>query len=317
MIYTPPEVATLGIQAIERMAANQHRAIPLDIVGLRDYFAPLLPGEMCIVQAQTSNFKSGLMDIWSHQVATQLKRQGRDEVVLFIATEDTIESQAFMQLARASGEDAGQLARGLAQNMESIQCAALQIGTIPIFRVGDSMARDLGWEHFFLTNIFKAVDQVIGGSVTGRKLKLGAIFADYLQTIAGDPSDAQDVRRLQVRSDVLRLRSAAVRYDCPLVLGVQAKQELSGAPSSSLYIPGVYDGMETSTIATTAERVLSLWMPKMTHRIGQEVVHGDLRFTVKENSLFVRVCKQRGRLPSGKIFQCVIDFRTNEITPAQ
>jgi len=79
-------------------------------------------------------------------------------------------------------------------------------------------------------------------------------------------------------------------------------------------LPGVYDGEETSSIAQRLDRVISLWMPKQTHPVGFTINIGDgSYFKVDENQLWVKVCKQRGGLPAGKTWRCIIDFKTNTI----
>jgi replicative DNA helicase len=319
MIHTPPEVAQLGLDAIKRMVENEHRAISIGVAGLRDYFAPLLPGEITVVMAQTSNFKTGFMDGWAHNVAMQFEHQGRTEIIVMIHLEETVETQAHVAFAREMGADAGELARGKVKDWTKLQGAADRIGTIPIFRVSDSVADDVGIENFHLSNIMNAVELAADGALVGRPLKIGAMFVDYLQALPLDPTTLkfgmEESRRLQVRQDMYRLRDAAKRFDCPLVLGVQAKQHLDGALGLNMLTPGVYDGEETSSIAQRADRIISLWMPKQTHRVGQTIEHGELRFQVDENLLFVRVCKQRGGLPAGKVFRCRINFATNNVAP--
>lgn len=319
MIHTPPEVAQKGLDAIKRMSENRHRAIGVGIAELRDYFAPLLPGELAVVLAQTSNFKTGFMDGWAHNVAAQMEQQGRDEIIVMIHLEETVETQAHVAFARELGEDAGELARGKVKDWTRLQHAADRIGQIPIFRVSDSVADDVGIENFHVTNIMDAVELAANGALVGRPLKIGAMFVDYLQSLPLDPTTIkfgmEESRRLQVRQDMYRLRDAAKRFDCPLVLGVQAKQHLDGALGLNMLTPGVYDGEETASIAQRADRVISLWMPKQTHRVGQVIEHGELRFRVDENLLFIRVCKQRGKLPAGKVFRCRINFSNNSIAP--
>jgi hypothetical protein len=81
-------------------------------------------------------------------------------------------------------------------------------------------------------------------------------------------------------------------------------------------LPGQYDGEESSAIGQRADRILTLWMPKQTHTVGETIMYSSGKsFIVEENALWIRVAKQRGRLPSGKVFKCDIDYETNIITP--
>lgn len=319
MIYTADEFATAGVMAVARIQANQHRALPLWIPDLCDYVAPVLPGEMAVLCGQTSNFKTGFMDQWQADHVAQLEQQGRDEIVVKVSLEDTVEAQAHMAFARESGEDAGELARGRVKSWDALNQAALRVGESRLLVIGDSMARDIGYENFYLSNIFAALDYAVSGKLTGKAIKIAAMYVDYLQAMPFDPevrkTEMKEQRRLQVRNDVYRLRDAGKHFDCPLVVAVQAKQSMTGTLGPDMLTPGVYDGEETSSIGQRAARFLSTWMPKTTHRIGSVLHHGDMEWTVTEDLLFIRVAKQQGRLPAGKIFPCKIDYKTNRIYP--
>jgi hypothetical protein len=118
-----------------------------------------------------------------------------------------------------------------------------------------------------------------------------------------------------VRQDIYRLRAAAVKFNCPVVVGVQAKQILTGA-RPPVMLPGPYDGEETSSIAQRADRILSLWMPARTATVGEWITtKGDFIFQVEEDQLWLKVVKQRGGLPAGRSWRCKIDFRSNTIAP--
>ena len=80
-------------------------------------------------------------------------------------------------------------------------------------------------------------------------------------------------------------------------------------------IPGIYDGEESSAIGQRSDRIIQLWMPKMTHTIGSTINYNGMSFLVEEDLIFIKVGKQRGGLPSGKTWQCKIDFQKNIIAP--
>ena len=155
----------------------------------------------------------------------------------------------------------------------------------------------------------------------GHRVQTAGLFFDYLQAFPIDPEVRAAVhdqqRRLQVRSDMYRLRQAAAYFKCPVFVAVQAKQKLDGAPGPNMLLPGIYDGEESSSIAQRCDRIIQLWMPKQTHVIGTEIEHKGLKFMVAENLLWVRVGKQRGGLPSGRTWKCRIDFKKNSIAAEQ
>jgi len=42
---------------------------------------------------------------------------------------------------------------------------------------------------------------------------------------------------------------------------------------------------------------------------------GSTKLVVEEDMLFLRVLKQRGRLPSGRVWICKVNYETEEIYP--
>ncbi len=284
---------------------------------INQYFAPLLPGELCAVIAQTSNYKTGFIYAWQEYAAQQLEADGRtDEIIIHVSVEETIEAQAQLLFGIEMGEDAGEIARGQVQNWDALENAAAKISSVPIFRIGDSLARAEDFPNLYLSNMVRSINYLLEVILEGKK-RVAAIFFDYLQAFPFDPETKRESReaqrRLQVREDIYRLRRAAAHFKCPVIVAVQAKQILSDAPSKSLYIPGKYDGEESSAIGQRATRVISLWMPKMNWPLGSKVSYGDLEYRVDENLLWVKVCKQQGRLPSGRGWPCRVDFQRNRI----
>jgi len=141
---------------------------------------------------------------------------------------------------------------------------------------------------------------------------------DYLQALPIDPevkkASREQQRRLQVAEDVFRLRAMTTHLGCPIIVGVQAKQDLSGN-NQPYMIPGMYDGMETSAIATRFDRILSLWLPKTSYLIGSTPANRDGSVSVgpiRENQSFLKVVKQRGGLPSGRVWEHKVDYDEQE-----
>lgn len=317
-VYKPDEVSFYGLNAIRNMVQNKHRGAKLPIADVNQYFSPVLPGQVTAIIAQTSNYKSGFMHFWERSLANQLIQDGRDdEVIIHISVEEVVEEQSFLYFARETGENAGDLARGEVQDWNRLERASVTIGTIPIYRIGDSLARAEDMPELYLSNMVKAIRSLVEGEVTSRPMKPAALFFDYLQAFPFDPdirrAAAVDQRRLQVREDIYRLRMASAYFNCPVIVGVQAKQQLDGAPSKEFQLPGIYDGEESAAIAQRCDRIITLWMPKQTHPVNSSVRHGSLTFTVAENLIFLKIAKQRGGLPAGKTYACRIDFQKNTI----
>lgn len=317
-IYTPQQVATYGVAAVQAAKDNATRGLGINIAEIRDYFAPVMPGQVCAIIAQTSHYKSGLLHFIEHQAARQLINEHREqEILIHISVEEGVEEQAFLEFARESNEEAGDLARGRVQDWNKLMSAAIVVGNIPIYRIGDSLARAEDMPNLYMSNMIRSIKELVE-DVLDWQPKVAGLFFDYLQAFPIDPEikqnshDAQ--RRLQVRSDIYRLRQAAAYFKCPVYVAVQAKQILDGA-TKPIMLPGIYDGEESSSIAQRCDRIISLWMPKQTHPVGTPIMAGSFNFSVEENMLWLKVCKQRGGLPSGKAWMCRIDFRRNLIAP--
>ncbi|MCP4083203.1 MAG: hypothetical protein GY743_23520 [Planctomycetaceae bacterium] len=319
-VYTPPETASYGKQAIADVKENERRGLGIGIADVRDYFAPVRPGQLAMLLAQTSNYKTGMLHFLETAAARQLMEQERDEILIHVSVEENIEEQAFLLLGRELGESAGKLARGEVQDWDKLEGAAIKIGTIPIYRIGESLARSDDFPNLTVSNMLRAIDALRSGKVTGNKHVIAGLFFDYLQAFPFDDEvkaggTRLEQRRLQVRSDVYRLRKAAAHFNCPVWVAAQAKQTLTGS-IGQLMLPGLYDGSEAKEIAERADRIVSQWMPKMSYPLGTEVKHnGSHLFTVEENLLMIKVLKQKPGLPSGKSWLCRIDFNKNLIAP--
>jgi hypothetical protein len=315
-VYTPLEVANAGLDYIKKLRDTKARSLGIGIPDIKDYFSPMQPGQVAAIIGQTSHYKSGLLHYIEHCNARQLMEEERnDESLIHVSVEEGIEEQAFLEFARHTGEDSGLIARGECQDWEKLIQATIKIGTIPIYRIGDSIARAEEMPNLYMSNIIRAIQFLVKEFNT----KPAGIYFDYLQAFPIDPeikNAAHDQqRRLQVRADIYRLRQASSYFNCPVWVAVQAKQKLEGAFSSDFYMPGIYDGEESSSIAQRCDRILTLWLPKMTHPQGKQIIHGFTSFTVEENLLFIRVAKQRGGLPSGRMWKCRVDFNKNIIAP--
>lgn len=322
-IYGPHESSMLGLAQAKRAAEHSQFGIELDIKGtdpaVKDYFAPLLPWEICAVQAQTFNGKTLFTNFWERQIVGQLKRQHRDEIIIHVSLEETIEAMAFQDYGRLLNVKPAAFARGEFTDWARMNWAMTQIDGVPIWRIGDSPEKPKDAPELYLSNIYRAIRDLIEGKITGEKWKPAIVIVDYLQALPIDPEVRQATReaqrRLQVAQDVFRLREMTTHLKCPIIVPLQAKQTLEGN-NPPFMIPGIYDGMETSAIATRFDRIISLWMPKTTHLIGSTISNRDqtVHINVKENQCFMKINKQRGGLPGGRVWELRIDFEKQEYT---
>jgi hypothetical protein len=317
-IYTPADAARYTVNRLKYMATPEYRQslVDINVAGMGGYIAPLGAGSLTSVIAQTSNYKSGFIHYTERAIAKRLADQGKDDhIVIHVSVEESIEEQIHLELAREGIQDPTRLAMGEIQNWDDLEEAAIRVGAIPIYRIGDSLTKDIESPNLTMTNMIKAIDHLTTVQLAKPPV-VAAIFFDYLQAFPLDPElrsqNQEGSRRLQIRDDIFKLRDVAKKYLCPVVVGVQAKQNLQGA-NPPLMIPGNYDGEESSSIAQRSDRIISLWLPKTTHRVGSIISTDSLRFRVEEDLLFLRVGKQRGGFPAGQSFPCRVNYVANEI----
>ena len=181
LVYTPAEATNAGIDYIKSIAANKHRAMPVYIAGIRDYFAPVMPGRIAAVIAQTSHYKSGFLRFQARETAREIastpERAG--ECLFWISTEEDIEEQMLHEFAHYGDEPIHNLAHGTVLDWDRLLGHATEISSVPIYRIGVSMSDVRGVEStdLYMSNIARelvwAVDEF--------NLKVAGLFVDYLQ----------------------------------------------------------------------------------------------------------------------------------------
>ena len=321
IIYSPHDRGMAGFRAAKRASEFKDIAIPLRVRGseISDYFAPLLPWEICAIQAQTHNGKTMFGNWWERDVIAYLNEQGQEGDIVHVSHEESIEAMAFTEYGRLLDVLPAKLARGEFADIGKLEIAMKQIDACRIWSIAESADRPEDETDLTISNVYRALLAMQEGKIAeARKIRL--VTWDYLQAnpidleVKQTAADAQ--RRLQVRNDVYRLRKMTVHLKTPILIMVQCKQDLKGN-NPPYEIPGIYDGEETSSIAQRFDRIISLWMPK-TSKPPMTVVtyNGTPVFTVAENQVFAKVNKQRGGLPSGQTFELKIDYSTYEYMDA-
>lgn len=318
-VYTPTQAATYALNAARQAhkSFTEGTGIGIPIAKIKDYIPPVLPGQVMAIIAQTSNYKSGFMHFMEHEAANRLTELGHEkDILIHVSVEEGIEEQGFLEVGRLAGMDAGEIARGSVQDWSKLEEAAIKVGSIPIYRIGDSLARSDDMPLLHVSNMIRSIDALVNGDVLDWRPHVAGIFFDYLQAFPIDPefrnTSHDQQRRLQVRSDIYRIRQCAAKYQCPCFVAVQAKQHLEGA-RHPVYLPGIYDGNESADIAQRCDRIITLWMPKSHFASGEFFDHRGKQYSVEDSDLWIKCAKQRGRLPSGEIWQTRIDFIKNTV----
>ena len=139
------------------------------------------------------------------------------------------------------------------------------------------------------------------------------LFLDYLQQMEPEERpntrNREGTRRMDIFENVYRCKDMALALGCPVILGVQARREVDDRPWK---LPQLGDGMESSNIEHTSDKMLSVWMPKTSETVG-EPLRGARELTVNDNLLLVRICKQKMG-PAGQWMALHVDPGRNEIS---
>lgn len=321
IIYSPADIAKRGYDETKKIAELGDAGIVLDIDGTdtKDYFAPLLPFEICAIQAQTSNGKTLFKDWWIRKTAEQFRAQKRDQVIVDVHLEETIEQVAYVEYGRRLGVRPADFARGEYKDFGKMRGIMQEIEGVKIWHIGVSSEDKDDAPPLTLSYIFRAIMALKNGLITGEKYSIGLVAIDYLQVLPIDTEvqaarkDTQ--RRLQVAEDANTLRKMTTKIQAPIIVPLQAKQELKSTVEP-YHIPQMYDGSETMNIATRFDRIISLWMPSTTHpnKIGGYIFGKEHTVTVGANSMWLQVIKQRGGLPKGRKYELAWEFNKGELT---
>jgi hypothetical protein len=151
------------------------------------------------------------------------------------------------------------------------------------------------------------------------------VFLDYIQAMDLDTelmaTVADKRRHLQVSKDFKTFRKLCAALPAPGVCLAQSKTTLAYTPGKNMQTPGLLDIQESSAVAQHTDRCISLWMPKNTHSMHEVLEHGNMKFKVIPNLVWMRCVKQRGRdpltlrgLPSGRHWPLWLNFDTGEYT---
>jgi hypothetical protein len=313
--FNAAEAASIGLEELARIQANQQRSIPLSVPGLSDYFANLMPGQMCQVIGQTSNFKSGFIRMWANQIADFLAKGQRKAAIVYVSLEDTIEEMVWQEITRVGDISMRKLVMGQVDDWNKVQVAAAKIGSTPLIRIGYRFKDQLEEPMLNMDNIRLCIDYAL--ETYGIK-DVAVIILDYMQALAARNQKVQagvnDQRRLIVRYDTYAYRRMMGKYNCPGIFGSMAKAILDHPYSKNLLIPGVQDGSETAALGERTDRSINLWMPKTTPQIKSPIKINGFKYSITDNLLLVWVSKQRGNLPAGKVFVYDIDYRHHTLT---
>lgn len=309
MIYTPNDIATYTLDAVQDRQDHPGLGLQTNLRSLDKWLMPLMPGELVVVLGRPSHYKSGFMSYWARQVVAQIiawgdPLKGRPQpVVVYASWEMLVEELGLYDLVERSGVDMRQAWFGAleAGGMDALRGAAMRRAVCPIWMIGHSLARRKDFRNLTLPGVREALLR----AEEVWQVRPAILFLDYLQVI--EAVEGEDMR-MQVMANMKWSKRLATDLGCPVVLAAQAGREVD---DRTFKLPGMGDSQESSRIEQTADKLISLWMPKITERLGDRIAElGDVEVT--ENLLIVGLRKQRLG-SAGQVVALHVDAARNEI----
>jgi replicative DNA helicase len=256
ILFTPEQIGNLGAEYLKRRQDHKNLGVPIYNKTLDADFYPLNPGELCSIIARPGNGKTGFMMRWARERSSALRQAN-------IKADERISIT--------------QLAKGEITKDEWKVCLknAINRRFLPLWNIGYSSMTTA-------KQIRVDIDAMTGAITLIRdehKLTPDIIFVDYLQRIPV-PGNSES-KTIAVSENVDALKTLALQYRCPVVVGVQARREVE---EKNEPIPEIQDGQWTSNIEQTSDRVIALVRPRLYReegkQFGKRTVNGHYQMLV-------------------------------------
>ena len=288
ILFPPEEVARLGSQYLHFIQENRGNGITIGITEIDEHFYPLMMTELMSIIARPGNGKTGLMVYMARRRAKQLREQGvTDRVVPYITLEQSIEELNAFNLAAESKPNVSitRMVRGELTEAEwgTIHRAAVQRQFMPLWNIGYS---SMGGKKQIAVDL-DAIDGALGLIAAERKIDV--VFVDYLQRMPTS-AETETSKAVAVSNNLDGLKNLALKYRCPVVVGVQAKREVDDKADK---VPGAADGQWTSNIEQTSDRVITLMRPAKYFAEGEEIPGMPGKRVRGKNQLIMSIEKQK------------------------
>jgi replicative DNA helicase len=270
------------------------------------------PGELIVVLGFTRNYKSGLMNYIARYHATRLRDTGiSNQAVITITWEQSIEEQGITDIAQLTTLDTGRMMRGELNDEEwnLLLLGAMRRGTLPWWLVGHSASVNERRPRLNMSEVYEVLEWI----VDKQEIKSAIVVLDYLQRIKREKGETM---REQFISIVDKAKDLALAFHCPVILGSQAGRSVVSSQARTWRLPHVDEGQETSNLEQSADKLLSVWMPKNDHPTGTILEYASTQYRVTDNLLILGVLKQKFG-PSPRIIQLEVHPETNDVYPVK
>lgn len=303
LAYTPPEVARFTLDEIRRRRETPHAGVSFGVSTIDAKLNPLRPGELVTIIGRPSHYKSGLAQWWARRLADEIPEDDPGSYVVYGTCEMAIEELGLYDLAVRARLDASQVARGEMSDADwtRLEAASMQRGALPLWLLGHSLARRRKRIKMTIETIEQALYHIedTWQDDAGNGFRARVVFLDYLNLMETDRRGSGDAqRRLDVTSIVAGAKDLALTLGCPVVMLAQAHRRCD---DRAWKLPQMQDCMETAAIEQYSDKVLSVWMPKVTD-LGMDLkTPGGDKISKDDvpNLLILGILKQKNGVAGG------------------
>lgn len=289
IVFDPTLVSTLTVNSI-RTASEHPDYLRTGIPQLDDHYVMHRPRRVNGIIAYTSHGKTSVMNIMARSFVEQINKDAENEVVVFATWEDSVEDLTLSHLANVSRIPVQSLFHGdLKPNQwAEMMRAATQRAQSPLWVIGHSEQKEARRPRLTMTDITAAMEYI----VDKRKKKVRAVFLDYLQRINRD--DKRGEMRGQYMAIMDAVKDLALDFNTDVIIGSQVGRDVKDRKWKQ---PQDNDAQETSNFEQTCDGILSLWIPKKTENIGDQLIEkkgvdGQAVF-VTDNLMLIQTLKQK------------------------
>ena len=283
LVHTPADMAADYVAWAK--ARKEDPGVTWGVPAIDDHMLPMHPGELICILGRPGHGKSSILAILAHHQARRIVAAGEvgKKCVVYVTWENTAEETANFLLA-GGDHSVTDVARGTIP-MAQVEKESLRLLTMPIFVIGIGIGRmDTVRVRMTADVVYKAI-QSMHEDFHGIRPSL--LLFDYLQLM---PAESHSQRVEQVSEAPIRIKELAMTVGAPAVAAVQAHRRVD---DYKVKLPEMQDGMWASSIEQTADKMFSLWRPKMTEEALIIKDERDREYQVTENLLLLRKLKER------------------------
>lgn len=290
------EAAYHAVNAIEFRKSERETGViggvEFALTELKDICRPIYPGEICAVLGLSKNGKSFLMKKSIYRETMKLFEIGDpNKVNVFITWEEPPVTLAYSWLAKLSGVSSTRMLKGAVSDVELHNLknnTVVQVGQYPIYIIGMTSERGSNGRREKIDLSRTGVDRCLDWIMNQQGRDIHMMVLDYLQRI---PQSEDRDRKMHVLNCVDWIKDIAMWTDSSVMYATQAKQDVKKYDPP---IPGLYDSEWSANAAQSSDHAYSVWMPKNTYQVGEDITVDQYSVNVTEDLQFVSVLKQKG-----------------------